>query len=53
METAWEYLIWLIVLGVTVGIVLGTATSFVKIGFNYWKYIALFGLVIWIVKTWA
>ena len=53
MEAVWETLIWLIVAGVSIGIFFGTVTSFIKVGFNYWKYIELIGLIIWIVKTWV
>jgi hypothetical protein len=52
MDFTIEALIWLIVLGVTIGIVLGTTTSFIRFGFSQWKLIVLLGLIIWIVKSW-
>ena len=53
MDFTIEALIWLIVLGVTIGIVVGTTTSFIRFGFRLWKYIVLIGLIIWIVKSWV
>lgn len=52
MDFTIEAFIWLIVLGVTCGIFAGTITSFVRFGFSQWKFIVVFGFLVWIIKSW-
>jgi type IV secretory pathway TrbD component len=53
MDFTIEAFIWLMVIGVTCGIFAGTITSFVRFGFSQWKLIVIFGMIIWIVKSWV
>ena len=52
MEFVFDSFIWLVVLGVTLGIVFGVVTSFIRVGFTLWKYVFLVALIVWVIQLW-
>jgi prepilin signal peptidase PulO-like enzyme (type II secretory pathway) len=47
LTLAWDYLLPLIMLGVTVGVTFAVIFGFIKVGFKFAPYIVIAALLVW------